>query len=120
MSYQMDDMESMMYCIHECCKSCIKQYFTLQIKEKCLNNFVCPICQEPKWLSEGCVTNSDDVTDYFSYLDIFLKRIVDPEIHDLFQVKLRDYSLSKEKNFKWCPKVIFSFYLASARTQQFI
>ena len=37
--------------------------------------------------------------------DVMIKPIVDQDVHDLFQRKIRDRTLMKDPNFKWCYKV---------------
>lgn len=49
--------------------------------------------------------NQDETLEYFSNLDIQLKCILDPPIHELFQRKLRDRTLMQNPNFKWCIQV---------------
>lgn len=46
--------------------------------------------------------------DYFNHMDILLKSILDPDTHELFHRKLRDRTLIKDPNFKWCNKVSWS------------
>lgn len=43
--------------------------------------------------------------EYLNNMDILLKNILDAEIHELFQRKLRDWTLMKDPNFRWCNKV---------------
>ena len=43
--------------------------------------------------------------EYYAKLDQILKDILDKDTHDLFQRKLRDRTLMKDPNFKWCYKV---------------
>ena len=43
--------------------------------------------------------------DYYAKLDQILKDILEKDTHDLFQRKLRDRTLMKDPNFKWCYKV---------------
>jgi E3 ubiquitin-protein ligase RNF31 len=62
---------------------------------------VCPFCSEPANLAE----DDELAMDYFTHLDIMLKGIVPHDIHELFQRKLRDRTLAKDPNFKWCNKV---------------
>lgn len=44
-------------------------------------------------------------TEYLNNMDILLKSILDAETHELFQRKLRDWTLMKDPNFRWCNKV---------------
>ena len=43
--------------------------------------------------------------EYYAKLDQILKDILEKDTHDLFQRKLRDRTLMKDPNFKWCYKV---------------
>lgn len=95
----------MLRCIHRCCKECAKLYFTLQITDRSINDAVCPFCKEPSILAPS-TDNDDDALEYFSNLDILLKSIIEPKVHELFQRKLRDRTLMQDPNFKWCTKVI--------------
>ena len=51
------------------------------------------------------LTDEDVAWDYFNHLDILLKNILLTDIHELFQRKLRDRTLTKDPNFRWCNKV---------------
>jgi E3 ubiquitin-protein ligase RNF31 len=88
-------------CEHKCCKDCASKHFTILVKDKNINEATCPFCQEPKGLND----DDDLATNYFAKLDVLLKPIVDQDVHDLFQRKLRDRTLMKDPNFKWCYKV---------------
>lgn len=63
----------------------------------------CPFCKMPDLTSSE--VSEDEVSDYFANLDILLKGILDVEVHELFQRKLRDRTLMQEPNFKWCIQV---------------
>ena len=39
-----------------------------------------------------------------------LRTLVDDEIKDLFETKLRDWHLQKEVNFRWCAHVCILFW----------
>ncbi|XP_043274207.1 E3 ubiquitin-protein ligase lubel isoform X2 [Venturia canescens] len=99
-------MISMLKCIHRCCNDCAKNYFTIQISDRNIMDAVCPFCKEPD-LKDA---SEDDVLEYFSILDIQLKSLLDPPIHELFQRKLRDRTLMKDPNFKWCAQCSSGFY----------
>ena len=58
---------------------------------------------EPKGLPD----DGDLAANYFAKLDVIIKPIVDQDVHDLFQRKIRDRTLMKDPNFKWCYKVSF-------------
>ena len=63
-----------------------------------------PFCQEPKLGGGEEGADEEEASAYFARLDAMLKPILDPETHDLFQRKLRDRTLMKDPNFKWCYK----------------
>jgi len=94
-------MVSMLKCVHRCCNECAKNYFTIQISDRNITDAVCPYCKEPN-LKDA---SEDEVLEYFSNLDIQLKALLDPPIHELFQRKLRDRTLMQDPNFKWCIQV---------------
>nr|CAD7201298.1 unnamed protein product [Timema douglasi] len=111
--YTMKQMVSMLKCTHCCCKDCTKNYFTIQITDRNINDAVCPFCKEPE------LDNDDEALEYFSNLDILLKSIVDPPVHELFQRKLRDRTLMQDPNFKWCVKCSSGF-IANPRQKRLI
>lgn len=96
-------MISMLKCIHRCCHDCAKNYFTVQVTDRNIMDCTCPFCKEPDLY--GNDVSEDDLSDYFAHLDILLKGILDNEVHELFQRKLRDRVLMQDPNFKWCIQV---------------
>ncbi|XP_029659743.1 uncharacterized protein LOC115233451 [Formica exsecta] len=104
--FAMSQMISMLKCIHRCCNECAKNYFTIQISDRNITDAVCPFCKEPN-LKDA---SEDEVLEYFSNLDIQLKTLLDPPIHELFQRKLRDRTLMQDPNFKWCIQCSSGFY----------
>ncbi|XP_065215308.1 E3 ubiquitin-protein ligase lubel isoform X1 [Planococcus citri] len=98
-------MISMLECEHRCCQTCAEQFFSLQVLEKSIVDCVCPFCKKPK-ISD---LDSDEAMLYFSNLDILLKSILQPNVHELFQQKLRDRTLMQDPNFKWCIKCSSGF-----------
>uniref|UniRef100_A0A0K8T469 E3 ubiquitin-protein ligase RNF31 n=2 Tax=Lygus hesperus TaxID=30085 RepID=A0A0K8T469_LYGHE len=103
--YCMKQMVSMLECEHMCCRDCAQNYFTLQITERSVGDCVCPFCKEP----EIGRMEEDAALDYFAHLDIFLKALVAPDAHELFQRKLRDRTLMSDPHFKWCIKCSSGF-----------
>jgi E3 ubiquitin-protein ligase RNF31 len=81
----------------------------LQITDRSINDCVCPFCKLPE------IHDSDEDTtlEYFSNLDILLKNILKPDVHDLFQRKIRDRTLLRDPNFKWCVEVSYKFFYCS-------
>ncbi|XP_011691538.1 PREDICTED: uncharacterized protein LOC105452267 isoform X2 [Wasmannia auropunctata] len=104
--FAMSQIVSMLKCIHRCCIECAKNYFTIQISDRNITDAVCPFCKEPN-LKDA---SEDEVLEYFSNLDIQLKTLLDPPIHELFQRKLRDRTLMQDPNFKWCIQCSSGFY----------
>lgn len=92
-------MVPMLKCVHRCCRDCANNYFTLIVTDRNIADAVCPFCKEPE------LGDEDEALEYFSNLDILLKSILDPAVHELFQRKLRDRTLMQDPNFKWCVKV---------------
>lgn len=93
----------MLKCVHRCCRDCVKNYFTVQIMDRSIADCVCPFCNMPEVHTNE--TPEDEILEYFSHLDILLKGILDTEVHELFQRKLRDRTLMQDPNFKWCAQV---------------
>ena len=88
-------------CGHECCHECAKNYFTIAVRDKTILEVVCPFCQQPK-----VGDNEGLAAEFFAELDPLIRDLVDKDVHDLFQRKIRDWTLSKDPNFKWCQKVM--------------
>uniref|UniRef100_A0A182Q3F7 Uncharacterized protein n=1 Tax=Anopheles farauti TaxID=69004 RepID=A0A182Q3F7_9DIPT len=106
--FPMNEIVSMLKCTHTCCLECAKEYFTQEITNRSITNCNCPYCKEPDL--NGPDVTEDDVLEYFSNLDILLKNIVDEEVHDLFQRKIRDRTLTQDPNFKWCVHCSSGFF----------
>ncbi|XP_036321321.1 E3 ubiquitin-protein ligase lubel [Rhagoletis pomonella] len=107
-TYPMNQIVSMLKCTHKCCKQCAKTYFTVQITDRSINDCTCPFCKLPEL--HGHNEHEDENLEYFSNLDIFLKSILDAEVHELFQRKLRDRTLLQDPNFKWCIQCSSGFF----------
>ncbi|XP_037912727.1 E3 ubiquitin-protein ligase lubel isoform X2 [Hermetia illucens] len=107
-TYPMNQIVSMLKCTHQCCKECAKNYFTIQITDRSITDCNCPFCKTPE-LHDPDI-NEDDILEYFSNLDIFLKNIVDEEVHELFQRKIRDRTLMQDPTFKWCVQCSSGFF----------
>ncbi|XP_023248282.1 uncharacterized protein LOC106642482 [Copidosoma floridanum] len=104
--FSMSQMVSMLRCTHRCCTECAKNYFTIQISDRSITDAACPFCKEPDLRD----ADEDDILEYFSILDIQLKALLDPPVHELFQRKLRDRTLMQDPNFKWCVQCSSGFY----------
>ncbi|CAH4006462.1 unnamed protein product [Pieris brassicae] len=96
--YAEHEMVSMLRCEHRCCRECARHYFTVQITERSIVDCVCAYCKEPELEN----LDEDAWVNYFAHLDILLKTLLENEVHELFQRKLRDRTLARDPNFRWC------------------
>ncbi|XP_053606960.1 E3 ubiquitin-protein ligase lubel isoform X2 [Plodia interpunctella] len=101
------EMVSMLRCVHRCCRECARLYFTVQISERSIADCVCPYCKAP----ELETLPEDAWLEYFAHLDILLKTLLDPDVHELFQRKLRDRTLARDPNFRWCMECSSGFFV---------
>ncbi|XP_072936870.1 uncharacterized protein LUBEL isoform X2 [Epargyreus clarus] len=101
------EMVSMLRCTHRCCRECARLYFTVQVSERSIADCVCPYCKEPELEN----LPEDSWLEYFAHLDIQLKTLLDPDLHELFQRKLRDRTLAKDPNFRWCVECSSGFFV---------
>ncbi|XP_077542764.1 uncharacterized protein LOC144155295 isoform X3 [Haemaphysalis longicornis] len=102
-NYPISQMVSLLNCVHRACNECLKAYFTIQIRDRNIMELLCPFCNEPD-------LNDEDVEhNYFNNIDILLKSLVDRDVYDLFQQKLRDRALMKDPNFRWCSQCSSGF-----------
>ncbi|KAF5269138.1 hypothetical protein FQR65_LT02438 [Abscondita terminalis] len=115
--YPMNQMISLLKCTHRCCRDCAKNYFTIQVTDKNVMDLACPFCNLPDLNSDD--VTEDDVSEYFSNLDILLKGILDSNVHELFQRKLRDRTLMQDPNFKWCVQCSSGF-IANPRQKRLV
>uniref|UniRef100_A0A182J3Z7 Uncharacterized protein n=1 Tax=Anopheles atroparvus TaxID=41427 RepID=A0A182J3Z7_ANOAO len=106
--FPINEIVSMLKCTHTCCLECAKEYFTQQVTNHTVTSCNCPFCKEPDL--NGPNVTEDDVLEYFSNLDILLRSIVDETVHDLFQRKIRDRTLTQDPNFKWCVHCSSGFF----------
>ncbi|XP_051552986.1 uncharacterized protein si:dkey-181m9.8 [Myxocyprinus asiaticus] len=96
-------MITMTHCSCSFCESCFKKYFSSVIKEKSIVHAVCPLCNLPD-VRGG---RREESMEYFSLLDTQIRYYLDPQIHELFQRKLRDQALQEMPNFRWCAHCSF-------------
>ncbi|XP_054870708.1 uncharacterized protein si:dkey-181m9.8 isoform X6 [Amphiprion ocellaris] len=90
---------TMTHCSCFLCQSCFKLFFLAAIKERSVDQLVCPQCGQPEVRGPGGLEGS---MDYFNLLDTQIRHFLPPEIHELFQRKLRDRALQEMPNFCWC------------------
>ncbi|XP_026062522.1 uncharacterized protein LOC113045951 isoform X3 [Carassius auratus] len=96
-------MVTMTHCSCTFCESCFKKYFSSVIKEKNIVHAVCPLCNLPD-VQRG---RREESMEYFSLLDTQIRYYLEPQIHELFQRKLRDQALQEMPNFRWCAHCSF-------------
>ncbi|XP_032529492.2 E3 ubiquitin-protein ligase lubel isoform X1 [Danaus plexippus] len=105
--YPEHEMVSMLRCTHRCCRECARYYFMTQITERSIADCVCPFCKEPELEN----LPEDAWLDYFANMDILLKTLLETETHELFQRKLRDRTLARDPNFRWCIECSSGFFV---------
>ncbi|XP_051809741.1 E3 ubiquitin-protein ligase RNF31 isoform X2 [Acanthochromis polyacanthus] len=94
----------MTHCSCFLCQSCFKLFFLAAIKERSVDQLVCPQCGQPEVRGPGGLEGS---MDYFNLLDTQIRHFLPLEIHELFQRKLRDRALQEMPNFCWCAHCSF-------------
>nr|CAB3265653.1 ZF(RING/C6HC)-6 zinc finger protein [Phallusia mammillata] len=84
---------------NECkyCHTCLKRYLNYKISEGHIRDIVCPVCGLPD--IDG---DEETTTNYFNYLDVVVRTRLNDSLHTMFQQKLRDQTLMKMPNFRWC------------------
>ncbi|XP_028833652.1 uncharacterized protein LOC114788884 isoform X2 [Denticeps clupeoides] len=95
---------TMTHCSCAFCENCFKAYFSSVIKEKSIVHAVCPLCNKPDVRGAH---GTEESAEYFSLLDTKIRHYLDPQIHELFQSKLRDQALQEMPNFRWCAHCCF-------------
>ncbi|KAM3605454.1 uncharacterized protein V6R79_025843 [Siganus canaliculatus] len=93
---------TMTHCSCSLCQTCFKMFFSSAIKEKSIDQLVCPQCGHPD-IRGGM----EESMDYFSLLDTQIRHFLSPQLHELFQKKLRDRALQEMPNFRWCAHCSF-------------
>uniref|UniRef100_A0A3Q3XF07 Uncharacterized protein n=1 Tax=Mola mola TaxID=94237 RepID=A0A3Q3XF07_MOLML len=94
----------MTHCSCFLCQTCFKTFFSSAIKEKSVDHLVCPQCGRPEIRGQGRMEES---MEYFNLLDTQIRHFLPPQIHELFQRKLRDRALQEMPNFRWCAHCSF-------------
>ncbi|XP_070700693.1 E3 ubiquitin-protein ligase RNF31 isoform X2 [Pempheris klunzingeri] len=97
-------MVTMTHCSCFLCQACFTAFFSVAIKEKSVEQLVCPQCGRPEVKGHG---GMEEAMDYFNLLDTQIRHFLSPELHELFQRKLRDRALQEMPNFYWCAHCSF-------------
>uniref|UniRef100_A0A3B5MQT8 Uncharacterized protein n=1 Tax=Xiphophorus couchianus TaxID=32473 RepID=A0A3B5MQT8_9TELE len=95
---------TMTHCSCFLCQSCFTSCFSVTIKERAVHQLTCPQCGQPEIRSQGALEES---MDYFNLLDTQIRHFLPPDIHELFQRKLRDRALQEMPRFCWCAHCSF-------------
>lgn len=84
---------------NECryCLSCLEQHLTVCVNDKNIRDIVCPVCSRPEF---GC--DEETKTNFINHVDVILRNMPDSRVHEIFQQKLRDFTLMRLSNFRWC------------------
>ncbi|MEQ2159164.1 hypothetical protein GOODEAATRI_019782, partial [Goodea atripinnis] len=93
---------TMTHCSCFLCQSCFTSFFSVAIKERSVDQLTCPQCGQPEIRGQGALEES---MDYFNLLDTQIRHFLPPDVHELFQRKLRDRALQEMPNFCWCAHV---------------
>uniref|UniRef100_A0A4W6CND4 Si:dkey-181m9.8 n=1 Tax=Lates calcarifer TaxID=8187 RepID=A0A4W6CND4_LATCA len=95
---------TMTHCSCFLCQTCFKTFFSAAIKERSIDQLVCPQCGRPEVRGQGRMEES---MDYFNLLDTQIRHFLPAQLHELFQRKLRDRALQEMPNFCWCAHCSF-------------
>lgn len=95
---------TMTHCSCFLCQTCFTTFFSAAIKERSVEQLVCPQCGQPEVRGKGWLEES---MDYFNLLDTQIRHFLPSNIHELFQRKLRDRALQEMPNFCWCAHCSF-------------
>uniref|UniRef100_F7A9G9 Zinc finger protein n=1 Tax=Ciona intestinalis TaxID=7719 RepID=F7A9G9_CIOIN len=88
------------------CRGCLHEYLRHKINEtpRYVRHIVCPVCLQPDMDEDG-----ESVENYLNHLDALIRRGLDDATYQLFQKKLRDQTLMKMPNFRWCAHCVNGF-----------
>ncbi|XP_014868041.1 PREDICTED: E3 ubiquitin-protein ligase RNF31-like isoform X1 [Poecilia mexicana] len=103
---------TMTHCSCFLCQSCFTSCFSIAIKERAIHQLTCPQCGQPEIRGQGALEES---MDYFNLLDTQIRHFLPPDIHELFQRKLRDRALQEMPRFCWCAHCSFGMLHESDR-----
>lgn len=96
----------MLHCTHSACRTCMCQYFTQKIREELEQRpvIICPFCVEPSFDPNNDAVD-EQIFNYLALIDPFVRYLVEVDVYQLFQRKVRDYTLGRDSNFMWCALV---------------
>ncbi|XP_027206289.2 linear Ubiquitin E3 ligase isoform X1 [Dermatophagoides pteronyssinus] len=106
-----DDIIVMITCQHYACHNCMKNYLQIQIREQQRLVIQCPFCNEPDIGAE----QDEKVFEYLAIFDPFIRHIIDRDVYELFQRKMRDRALMRDPNFLWCIKCSSGFIVPNPK-----
>ncbi|XP_052816593.1 uncharacterized protein LOC128243102 isoform X2 [Mya arenaria] len=101
--YPMSKICKLGTCHCNMCYECVKQNFEVVIREKHVRNWCCPLCDLPG------LEDEESASEYFEFLALLLNNMVCKEVMMVFDIKLRDWHLQKDPNFRWCAHCVTGF-----------
>ncbi|CAL1532737.1 unnamed protein product, partial [Lymnaea stagnalis] len=109
--FPMSKIRSLNFCQCKMCEQCLATNFEIVIREKHVRHWTCPLCSLPD------LNDTEIASDYLQFLTMLLQPLVSQELQNLFEIKVRDWHLQKDPNFRWCAHCAEGF-LAENRGHQ--
>ncbi|KAK6982277.1 E3 ubiquitin-protein ligase rnf31, partial [Biomphalaria glabrata] len=94
--FPMSKIRSLNFCQCKMCQECLSENFTVVIREKHVRHWTCPLCSMPD------LSDVEVASDYLQFLTLLLQPLIDSDLQNLFETKVRDWHLQKDPNFRWC------------------
>ncbi|KAH9494612.1 E3 ubiquitin-protein ligase rnf31 [Bulinus truncatus] len=94
--FPMSKIRNLNFCQCKMCQDCLSKNFEVAIREKHVRHWTCPLCAMPD------LNDADVASDYLQFLTLLLQPLIDPYLQNLFEIKVRDWHLQKDPNFRWC------------------
>ncbi|WAR13488.1 RNF31-like protein [Mya arenaria] len=94
------DRRSSLIFLKQECGICFSYY---PMSKKHVRNWCCPLCDLPG------LEDEESASEYFEFLALLLNNMVCKEVMMVFDIKLRDWHLQKDPNFRWCAHCVTGF-----------
>ncbi|XP_005111217.1 E3 ubiquitin-protein ligase lubel [Aplysia californica] len=108
-TFPMSKIHSLNVCQCKLCAECLTLNFEVDIREKHVRQWTCPICSLPD------LNDTDVASEYLHFLSMLLQPLIHEELHNLFETKIRDWHLQKDENFRWCAHCAAGFIADNRR-----
>ncbi|BFZ13030.1 hypothetical protein BsWGS_16069 [Bradybaena similaris] len=102
-NFPMSKIRNLNFCPCKMCEECLTKNFEIGIREKHVRHWTCPLCSLPD------MNDADIASDYLHLLILMLQPLIDRDLQNLFETKVRDWHLQKEKLFRWCAHCAMGF-----------